>query len=91
MAPTRLLALDELRNTIARAYVQRGALPSTLCSLWELDETGAGDKTVEHAAMLQLNIPGALKADAEDFAAAEAGTGCACGWYKIMRSRFAGL
>lgn len=68
-APTRLLAQDELRNTIAKANIQNSALPSTLCSLWEQDEAGAGDKTGEHTAMLQLNILGALKADdAEDFA-----------------------
>ena len=69
MAPTRLLAQDELRNTIAKANIQNSALPSTLCSLWEQDEAGAGDKTGEHTALLQLNILGALKADdAEDFA-----------------------
>lgn len=69
MAPTRLLAQDELRNTIAKANIQNSALPSTLCSLWEQDEAGAGDKIGEHTAVLQLNILGALKADdAEDFA-----------------------
>ena len=31
--------------------------------MWEQDEAGAGDKTGEHTALLQLNILGALKAD----------------------------
>ncbi len=66
---TRLLAQDELRNTIAKANISGSSLPSTLCSLWSQDEAGAADKTGEHAAMVKLNILGALKADdPEDFA-----------------------
>jgi hypothetical protein len=68
-AKTKLLAQDELRNTIAKANIQGSSLPSTLCSLWSQDEAGAADKTGEHVALVRLNILGALKADdAEDFA-----------------------
>ena len=67
--PTRLLAQDELRNTIAKANIQGSSLPATLCTLWSMDEAGAADKTGEHTATVKLNILGALKADdAEDFA-----------------------
>jgi len=65
----RLLAQDELRNTIAKANIQGSSLPATLCTLWSMDEAGAADKTGEHTATVKLNILGALKADdAEDFA-----------------------
>jgi hypothetical protein len=70
-AKTRLLAQDELRNTIAKANIQGSSLPATLCSLWSQDEAGAADKTGEHVALVRLNLLGALKAeDAEDFAEA---------------------
>ena len=67
-AKPKLLAQDELRNTIAKANIQGSSLPSTLCSLWSQDEAGAADKTGEHTALVRLNMLGALKADdAEDF------------------------
>jgi hypothetical protein len=66
---TRLLAQDELRNTIAKANISGSSLPATLCSLWSLDEAGAADKMGEHVCRVRLNILGALKADdTEDFA-----------------------
>jgi hypothetical protein len=68
-AKTRLLAQDELRNTISKANISGSSLPATLCSLWGQDEAGAADKTGEHVALVRLNLLGALKAeDAEDFA-----------------------
>jgi hypothetical protein len=66
---TRLLAQDELRNTIAKANISGSSLPATLCSLWSQDEAGAADKTGEHVCLVRLNILGGLKADdTEDFA-----------------------
>jgi hypothetical protein len=66
---TRLLAQDELRNTIAKANIAGSSLPATLCSLWSQDEAGAADKTGEHVCLVRLNILGGLKADdTEDFA-----------------------
>jgi hypothetical protein len=68
-AMVKLLAQDELRNTIAKANIQGSSLPATLCSLWSMDEAGAADKTGAHTALVKLNVLGGLKADdAEDFA-----------------------
>ena len=66
---TKLLAQDELRNTIAKAMIQGSSLPTTLCTLWGSDEAGAADKTGCHEVLIRLNLLGALKAeDPEDFA-----------------------
>ena len=78
---TKLLAQDELRNTLSKANIQNSSLPSTLCTLWSSDEAGASDKTGVHEALVRLNILGALKADDGDDFAEVFGKGSTSGLY----------
>lgn len=65
----RLLAQDELRNTLAKAGITSSSLPATLCSLWSMNNAGAADKQGIHQIRVVLNILGGLKADdPDDFA-----------------------
>ncbi len=67
-AKPAIIAVDELRNLLAKSNIENSCLFTVLCSLYNLDEAGYADKKTKDFIRVRLSILGCLKvADENEF------------------------
>ena len=63
-----IIAIDELRNLLAKSNIENACLFTVLCSLYNLDEAGYADKKTKETIRVRLSLLGCLKvADENEF------------------------
>jgi hypothetical protein len=63
-----IIAVDELRNLLAKSNIENSCLFTVLCSLYNLDEAGFADKKGKDFIRVRLSLLGCLKvADENEF------------------------
>jgi len=68
IARPAVIAVDELRNLLAKSNIENSCLFTVLCSLYNLDEAGFADKKTKDFIRVRLSLLGCLKvADENEF------------------------